>query len=239
MPKTKKKRSDPEPILDFDEEKAHLSECEQGDTHNIPIRTCVTERARKEKPFLLRFVVSPEDEVVPDIKGNLPGRGVWVTAGRKAVGDAVKRRAFQRVFRRPVTVSESLSSEVEQLFKRSVLERLSICNKAGLVVTGFQKVDDALKRREIVVLLHADSAAADGKDKLDRKFKALYSGANHIEPENCFTSAEISLATGSTNVIHAGLKEGGATTAFLQALVRFSGYCASEAKPHSLRQDRE
>jgi len=239
MPKAKKKRSDPEPILDFDAEKAHLTEGEQGDTQHTPVRTCVMDRSRREKPSLLRFVVSPEDEVVPDIKGNLPGRGVWVTAGRKTVADAVGRRAFQRAFRKPVTVSESLPSDVEQLFKRSVLERLSICNKAGLVVTGFQKVEDALKRREIVVLLHADNAAADGKDKLDRKFKALYSGANHIEPENCFTSAEISLATGSTNVIHAGLKEGGATAAFLQALDRFSGYCASEAKPHSLRQDRE
>jgi len=227
MPKAKKKRSEPEPILDFDEEKAHLTEGDQGDTHSIPIRTCIVERSRKEKPFLLRFVVSPENEVVPDIKGNLPGRGVWVAAEKKVVAEAVKRHAFQRAFRKPVTVSETLPLDVEQLFKRSVLDRLSICNKAGLVVTGFQKVDDALKRREIVVLLHADNAAADGKDKLDRKFKALYSGANHFEPENCFTSAEISLATGSVNVIHAGLKEGGATASFLQALDRFSGYCAS------------
>jgi len=218
------------------DETAHL---EEGDQGNNPIRTCIVDRERKEKPFLLRFVLSPQEEVVPDAKGNLPGRGVWVTARKQIVADAVKRRAFQKAFRKQVTVSDSLSLEVERLFKRSALERLSICNKAGLLVAGFAKVEEALKRQEIVALLHADTAATDGKVKLDRKLEALFAGKDYIAPENCFTSAEISLAAGSTGVIHAGLREGGATRAFLQALDRLSAYCAGEAEIASLRQDRE
>ncbi len=232
----KKKRSEPEPILDFSGENAHVEECVLG---GEPVRTCIVERERKEKPSLLRFVLSPQGEAVPDIKGNLPGRGVWVTARQDVVSDAVKRRAFQRAFRKPVTVSENLSLEVERLFKRSALERLSICNKAGLLVVGFAKVEEALKRGEIVALLHADAAAPDGRSKLDRKFAALFSGQDYIEPENCFTSAEISLAAGSIGVIHAGLREGGATRAFLQDLDRLSAYCATEASTASLRQDKE
>jgi uncharacterized protein len=232
----KKKRSEPEPILDLLDEIAHLEEDDQG---NNPIRTCIVDRERKEKPFLLRFVLSPQEEVVPDVKGNLPGRGVWVTARKQIVANAVMRRAFQRAFRKQVTVSDSLSLEVERLFKRSALERLSICNKAGLLVVGFAKVEEALKRHEIVALLHADTAASDGKAKLDRKLEALFAGTDYIAPKNCFTSAEISLAAGSTGVIHAGLKEGGATRAFLQALDRLSAYCAGEAGIASLCQDRE
>jgi hypothetical protein len=236
MQTAKKKRSESEPILDFPAEEAHLQEVDQSGN---PIRTCIVERERKEKPFLLRFVLSPQEEVVPDIKGNLPGRGVWVTARQQAVADAVKRRAFQRAFRKTVAVSDNLSLEVERLFKRSALERLSICNKAGLLVVGFSKVEEGLKRHEIVALLHADTAAADGKAKLDRKLEALSAGKDYIAPKNCFTSAEISLAAGSTGVIHAGLREGGATRAFLQALDRLSAYCAGEAEVASLRQDRE
>ncbi len=233
---TKRRRSEPEPILEFPEADTHIAEGEQGGN---PIRTCIVERARKERPFLLRFVLSPHEEVVPDIKGNLPGRGVWVTARKESVAEAVKRRAFQRAFRKPVSVSDSLSLEVERLFKRSALERLSICNKAGLLVVGFSKIEEALKRREIVALLHADTAAADGKAKLDRKLEALFAGKEYIAPKNCFTSAEISLAAGSIGVIHAGVREGGATRAFLQALDRLSAYCAREADVASLRQDRE
>ncbi len=232
----KKKRTESEPILDFSAETAHLEEVDQGGN---PIRTCIVERERKEKPFLLRLVLSPQGEVTPDIKGNLPGRGVWVTARKEILADAVKRRAFQRAFRKPVVVSDSLSVEVERLFKRSALERLSICKKAGLLVVGFAKVEEALKRHEIVALLHADTAATDGKAKLDRKLEALFAGEDYIAPKNCFTSAEISLAAGSTGVIHAGLREGGATRAFLQALDRLSAYCAGEAENASLCQDRE
>ena len=84
------------------------------------------------------------------------------------------------------------------------------------MVVGFAKVEEALKRQEIVALLHADTAASDGKAKLDKKLEALSAGKDYIAPKNCFTSAEISLAAGSTGVIHAGLREGGATRAFLQ-----------------------
>jgi hypothetical protein len=236
---TKKKRTEAEPILEFFEADSHLTMEGQSGGLIHPLRTCIVQRARKEKPVLLRFVLSPQNEVLPDIKGDLPGRGVWVTARKDCVADAVKRRAFQRAYRAPVAVNDSLSLEVERLFKRSALERLSICNKAGLLVTGFSKVEEALKRREILALLHADTAAADGKAKLDRKFESIFSGKELIAPENRFTSAEISLAAGSTGVIHAGLREGGATRAFLQALDRLSAYCAGGVQDAPLRQDRE
>lgn len=225
MPRAKKTRFEPEPILEFLGTASHVEEGDVGDGQNIAIRTCIVERARKEKPSLLRFVLSPDNEVVADLKGSLPGRGVWVTAKKAAVAEAVRRKSFQRAFRKQVSVPEGLPLKVEDLFKRSALERFSLANKSGLVVTGFAKVEEAIKKREIVVLLHASDAAMDGKSKLDKKFVALSSGKEHIPPKNCFTSTEISLAAGSANVIHAGLKEGGASRAFLQALDRLSDYC--------------
>ncbi len=96
----------PSPYWILYEAASHVMEGEEGGDSIIPVRTCIVERARKERPFLLRFVLSPQDEVVPDIKGSLPGRGVWVTARKETVADAVKRRAFQRAFRKPVSVSD-------------------------------------------------------------------------------------------------------------------------------------
>ncbi len=237
--RVKKKLSEEEPILEFSSEGSHLMEGGDGGSESVSVRTCIVERARREKPFLLRFVLSPQNSVVPDIRGNLPGRGVWITAKKAAVAEAIKRRAFQRAFRKPVSADEELPFQVEELFKRSALERLSICNKAGLVVVGFTKVEEALNRGEIAGLLHASGAAEGGKAKLDRKFAALYSEKDHNAPKNCFTSAEISLATGSTNVIHAGLKDGGASRAFFEALDRFSGYCTGEGVEIPLRQGKE
>jgi predicted RNA-binding protein YlxR (DUF448 family) len=239
MTAAKKKRFEPEPILEFQEPPSNLEGGSQRGDDGIPVRTCVLERARKEKPSLLRFVLSPLEEVVPDIYGKLPGRGVWVTARKSSVEEAVQRRAFQRAFRKPVSVHQDLAVQVENLLKRSALERLSIANKAGLVLVGYVKVGEALKRNEIIALVHADIAAPDGKTKLDRKFAASRAGKDHIPPKNCFTSPEISLAAGSANVIHAGFKEGGASREFLKALERFSGYCTGEGQSSSLCQGKE
>ena len=235
----KKKRFEEEPVLELSSESTHLSGSGQGGNESVPVRTCIVERAGREKPFLLRFVLSPQGGIVPDIKGTLPGRGVWVTAKKSIVAEAVRRRAFQRAFRKPVTAAGELPCQVEELLRRAALERLSICNKAGLVVVGFAKVEEALNRGEIVGLLHAGGAAEGGKAKLDRKYEALRSGKDHIAPENCFSSAEISLATGRVNVIHAGLKDGGATRAFFQALDRLSNYRAGDGTESSLRQGKE
>jgi predicted RNA-binding protein YlxR (DUF448 family) len=233
MRNRKKKRSEEEPVLDFLSTSAHLQGEEPDGIDTAPVRTCIVERARKEKPFLLRFVLSPQDSLVPDIKGTLPGRGVWVTAKKTIVIEAVKRQAFRRAFRKQVAIDNDLPLKVEELFKRSALERLSICNKAGLVVVGFTKVEEALKRQELIGLLHASDAAEGGIAKLDRKFWAGSSRTGGTQPEICFTSAEISLAAGGSNVIHAGLKEGGATRAFFDALERLKSYCAGTEQPVS------
>lgn len=226
MHTAKKKRFDAEPILDFSGDCSHLIESALDNVHGFPVRTCILKRERKDKPSLLRFVLSPENKVVPDIKERLPGRGAWVSAKKVAVEDAVKRRAFQRAFKKPVSAEPTLALQVEELLKRSAIDYLSIANKAGLVVTGFAKVEAAIQRGQIVILLHASSAAADGVAKLDGKFAK--SGINHIPPKNYLTSPEISLAMGSVNVIHAGLKEGGAAFSFLRALERFNDYCTDE-----------
>jgi hypothetical protein len=144
------------------------------------------------------------------------------------VEEAVRRGVFHRAFKKTVEVGQDLPAQVEELLKRYALESLSLANKAGLVVTGFVRVGEAIKRGEIIVLLHADIAAAHGKTKLDSSFGGSSSEKDHIAPKNCFTSAEISLATGSANVIHAGFKEGGASRAFIRAVERFSNYRAAE-----------
>ena len=53
-------------------------------------------RSARKKPVdeLVRFVVGPDGEVVPDVKRKLPGRGIWITATRAAVEEAVKSGAF-------------------------------------------------------------------------------------------------------------------------------------------------
>ena len=190
-------------------------------------RMCVVTRQVRPIDELIRFVVSPAGEVIADLKCKLPGRGLWVSASHAAVADAARRHQFSRGFRRDVRVSASLADETGQSLIRSAIDALAMVAKAGQVVSGFAKVEDALLRRQAVVLLHAADGAADGIRKLDVIIKkTLPDSCEKLEIPviTALASAELDLALGRSNVIHAALLAGPASKTFLsrsQTLVRY------------------
>ena len=96
-------------------------------------RHCALTRTLKPVDDMIRFVVGPGDEAVPDIKRKLPGRGIWITASRAALDDAVKRGVFARGFKRNVRVAADLPAVTEHLLEQSALDALAIAGKAGQV----------------------------------------------------------------------------------------------------------
>jgi predicted RNA-binding protein YlxR (DUF448 family) len=190
------------------------------------MRTCVVSREVRPLDELIRFVVGPTGEVVPDVKRKLPGRGLWISASRQRVAEAVRRHQFSRGFKRDVRVAPSLPADTEALLVRSATEALAMAAKAGQVVSGFAKVEGALQR-EIAALIHASDGAADGIRKLDAILRQR-GGKRGESPEiptvNVLTSAELDLALGRSNVIHAALLAGPASKTFLsrcQMLVQY------------------
>ena len=129
-------------------------------------RTCALTREVRPISELLRFVVGPAGEAVPDVKRKLPGRGIWVTATRAAIADATERNVFARGFRKEVHVPRDLAAQTERLLERAALDALAIAGKAGAIVGGFAKVEVALGRDDVLALIHAADAADNGKRKL-------------------------------------------------------------------------
>ena len=203
------------------------------------MRMCVVTRRVRPIDELIRFVVSPSGEVVPDLKRKLPGRGLWVSASRQAVAEAVRRNHFGKGFKRDVRSTATLAADTENLLVRSVVEALAMAAKAGLVVSGFSKVEGALAQRQAAALIHACDGAADGIRKLDglaRQIAGQNIGQN-IEQNTgnndesskfpiitALTSEQLDLALGRSNVVHAALLAGSAGKTFLsrgQVLVRY------------------
>lgn len=194
-------------------------------------RMCAVTRQVSPVDDLIRFVVGPSGDVVPDLKRKLPGRGLWLSASHETVSEAVKRKVFGRGFKREVRVSPTLADETERLLVRAVIEALAMAAKAGQVVSGFTKAEDAIGQRDMVALLHASDGAADGIRKLDAKLDAQTrqtaenAGKSHDVPViAALTSEELDLALGRSNVIHAAVLAGPAGKTFLsrsQILVRY------------------
>lgn len=197
------------------------------DTKSGTERMCVVTRRVRPTDELIRFVLSPAGEPVPDLKRKLPGRGLWVSASHDAVAEAVKRNLFARGFKKNVKPSVDLADETDRLILRGVIEALAMVAKAGQVVSGFAKVEDALRRNTAGILLHATNGAADGIRKLDglaRQNAAFGDETDLLPIISLLSSDELDLALGRSNVIHAAVLTGPAGKTFLsrsQNLVRY------------------
>jgi predicted RNA-binding protein YlxR (DUF448 family) len=194
------------------------------------IRMCAVSRELRPIDELIRCVVAPSGEVVPDLKRRLPGRGLWILATRDMVAEAVRRHQFSRGFKRNVSVASALAAGTEVLLERFVVEALAIAAKAGLVIAGSGKVTEALERQaggRITALIHASDGADHGIRKLNaliEENRRIGDKSAEIEVLTALTSEQLDLALGRSNVIHAALLAGPASKTFLSrshALVRY------------------
>lgn len=187
----------------------------QTKTQDESERRCIATGDSEPKSGLIRFAVGPDGQVVPDLLERLPGRGIWVSADREALETAVKKNLFARAAKAPVTVPENLVADVEAGLVKRVIELISLARKAGLALTGFEKVKDSLAKGEARVLIQASDGSGRGKDKLFTPEGGRFFG--------CLTASEIGLAFGRDYAIHAALAAGGLTTRVVEEAARLSG----------------
>jgi predicted RNA-binding protein YlxR (DUF448 family) len=212
-------------------------ELDRGTTSVAPgtERTCALTREPKPVSQMIRFVVGPAGEAVPDIKRKLPGRGIWIDATRTAIEESVKRNVFARGFKREVKTAKDLAAQTDRLLETAALDALAIAGKAGLVVGGFAKVEAALARQNlgrqslgrdgVQALIHASDAAADGMRKLAGALHRNKDGKpREIAVVDIFTGRQLDLALNRPNVVHAALLAGPGSETFLARAARLARY---------------
>jgi uncharacterized protein len=169
----------------------------------MPDRMCIVTREVKDEAHLLRFVRAPDGTVTPDLQRNLPGRGVWVSLLRNRVEEACRKGIFARGLDGLCVVPEGLAETVSQLLRKQAVSAVSLARKAGDALSGNMKVEEALRRGPVAVLLHAAGAGEDGCAKLNRLARPGTLIFTHFRPD------ELDLAFGRPNVIHAAVAAGG------------------------------
>ena len=180
-----------------------------------PERKCIATGEVQPKYGLIRFVVGPEGQVVPDILGKLPGRGMYVAADRAAIDKAASKGLFARSAKAPVKAAEGLADEVERQLARRVVDLISLQRKAGKAVAGFEKVKSWLQMEEAEVLIQAVDGSGRGKSKLSTPHYGSYIG--------WLTADELGLAFGRQTVIHGALASGGLTQRVVEEAQRLKG----------------
>ncbi|PIE07793.1 MAG: hypothetical protein CSA74_05475 [Rhodobacterales bacterium] len=185
------------------------------DRTGTPERRCIATGEVRPVTELVRFVVGPDGQIVPDLRARLPGRGIWVSADRKALEKAVAKNLFARAARQPVTVPEGLLDRIEAQLAERVVQLISLARKAGQAVAGYEKVKDWLAKEEARVLIQAIDGSERGKSKLRTPCGGCFIG--------CLTGSELGLAFGRENVIHIALAGSGLTSRVVEEAAKLSG----------------
>lgn len=181
------------------------------------LRRCIVTRSSMPPEMLVRFVVGPDGIVVPDIGGKLPGRGLWLSAGRDIVGRACAGNVFARAARSSVRVPDDLVQRVEDLLARRCLDLIGLARRAGEAVAGYEKVRAMLSKGRAGVLLSACDGADDGRAKLRR-----------VRPDvprvEVLTRAELGGVFGREAVVHAAIAEGRLADRLVGEAARLAGF---------------
>jgi predicted RNA-binding protein YlxR (DUF448 family) len=152
---------------------------------------------------MIRFVATPTNAIVPDVAHKLPGRGMWVSATRDAIHRASSKGLFSKAAKAPLLVPPTLVEDVERLLVKRLQDHLGLAKRAGVLVLGFQKVEEAFQDRghKIDVLIEASDSGAADRAKLI-KWAERVGGVSVI---GCLSGEEIGLALGRESVVHAAL----------------------------------
>ncbi len=169
-------------------------------------RRCIVSGKVLAESELVRFAADPDGNVVPDVAAQLPGRGMWVHADKASVTSAAAKNLFSKSAKASLKADADLADRVERLLVQRMLSDLGLARRAGQAVFGFDNVLRALDEKvPPALLVEASDGAADGRRKLTG---SAYARGLKIETIEALTSAELSLALGRENVIHAALKPG-------------------------------
>lgn len=183
-------------------------------------RRCLASGQVLPKAELLRFVVGPEGQVVPDFAERLPGRGLWLLARHDMMVKACQKNLFARAAKAQVRLPSDLVDQVEQLALRRCLDQLGLARRAGAVVVGFEKVKAALKADRLGLLLQADDAALDGREKLQALARAV--GGETTLLQFC-DGATLGTALGRDSAVHVGVARGRFATGLKRDVERLAG----------------
>ena len=191
-------------------------------------RRCIVTREVLPESQLVRFVVGPENEIVPDLAAKLPGRGIWVSANRAAVERAVTKNLFSKAAKANVNAAADLAMRVEALLVSRIQDHLGLARRSGVVVLGFDTVVRAFAaRRKPSLLVEARDGAEDGRRKV-----LAAARAQGLEPHiiDALAADELSMALGRENVIHAALFPGPLADRLVLDAERLEGFRPREAK---------
>jgi uncharacterized protein len=206
---------------------------------NVSERRCVLSGERASRDGLIRLALAPDGRILPDVRAKAPGRGAWIGVGRVAFETALAKGklkgALMRAFKTSdIVLADDLADQVGAALLRNVLDRLGLEARAGTLVTGSERIDEAARKGALHALYHAADAGEDGNRKLDQAWRvgADEEGSGRRGLILSVDRTILSAALGRENVVHIGVIDARAAARVSAAIDQWHGFM--DFKPNGL-----
>ena len=194
-------------------------------------RRCILSGERGSRDALIRLALGPDGAVAPDVRARAPGRGAWIGVDRAALETAMAKGKFKgalaRAFKaQPVGIPDDLAERVESELRANALNRLGMEARAGLLVTGSDRIEETARRGQLSLLLHAADAGEDGNRRLDQAWRvgSEAEGSGERGTVLAVDREALSRALGRENVVHIGITDARAAARVADAIARWHGF---------------
>jgi predicted RNA-binding protein YlxR (DUF448 family) len=200
----------------------------KGKPPHVPERKCILTGAHEPRDALIRLAIGPEGQVLPDVRAKAPGRGAWIGVDRPTLEAAQAKGklkgALARSFKgKPLSIPDDLGQLIETALERSFLDRLGLESRAGMLVLGSDRIEEAARKGRVQLLMHAADAGTDGSRKLDQALRvgsdAEGSGLRGLDLP--LPRTILAMALGRENVVHVALTDRAAAHRVGHALARW------------------
>ncbi len=210
----------PAPETDEDLPAPDLADAtDEDEPERGPLRRCAVSRERLPKEEMIRFVIGPDRNVVPDLAARLPGRGIWLSARADVLENARTRGVFAKAARGPVTVLPDLTSVLKVALAQRIVDFLGLARRAGQAVCGFQKAREWLVSGRVGLVIEA----ADGS--ADERVRFLGRHAEKTMVVQPLDGATLGAVFGRDHVVHVVVSKGRLAQRLKAETARYAGLC--------------
>jgi uncharacterized protein len=196
---------------------------EQPGPETGPLRRCIATSQVLAKTEMIRFVIAPDGTLTPDLEEKLPGRGLWLSSTAPAFADALKKRSFSRAARRNVDTPPDLAGRIATLLETRISQTLGLARRAGQALSGFEKVQEALKAGTVGLLVEANDAGGDAR-KMRALARAVTADVKIVSP---LTGEALGKVFGRDRTVHIGLTSGRLASRIACDAIRLAGILAA------------
>ena len=209
---------------------------ERRGADHVPERSCILTRRTAAKEELIRLALGPDGQVAPDVRARAPGRGAWIGVDRSALDAAQAkgklRGALARAFKTgELAIPEDLGERIEAALRQAALDRLGLEARAGNLITGSDRIEEAARKGQVAYLVHAADAAEEGRRKLDQAWRigSDEEGSGRQGLVFPLGRAILSLALGRENVVHVAIVDRAGAARVRHAIDRWRAFIGRDA----------